>query len=487
MRFLFLLVFLLLSPALSAQPVQRGFGLSTTTGWQELTIADGLSQGMIYDLKQDQTGFIWIATKDGLNRYDGYNFNVFTHNPYNLFSVSENSCSALLTDRHDRLWIGTLSQGLNLYDSKTQRFYHVTISNGTTGSADSYEIRLLAEDPDGNIWVGTDNNKLLKVTLPPALKAGFPNEADFTKLVRITTVNVVGRKDRNTPLCIDFQPNGQGFMGGAYGIYATNWRKPVSAISVKRFADETAEFHSMYQNPQQNIWIGATGDRIVCWHGGKQKTVALPGKNYAAVQIKAVAKNMLAIATPDHLWLMSPAELLAQDSLSARRAFMDFPPNVYAIRNLMYDKTGNLWAGTSGYGLRKFNPKIRRFQHYLDNTSLTQLYVDRQGRNYIRHEFAYDLLDPATNRLVPFLNPALPAPDKRQRNMVQDRQGIFWVSNVNFETHTNQLFKFSDDWQLLKKYPLVGLSGLPDCVGPDWLAVVSVPDPAAVAPAATPV
>ena len=373
MRLLYLL--LLVPLILSGQPTHR-----TATGWQELTIADGLSQGMIYDLKQDQTGFIWFATKDGLNRYDGHNFKVFTHDPYNAFSLSGNGCSALLLDRHERLWVGTISQGLNLYDSRTQRFYHIAIGNQSVYNAGSYEIRLLAEDPDGNIWVGTDNEKILKVTLPPSLKTGFPNQADFTEMVQIKAVDVIGRKDRNTTLCLDFQLDGRGFVGGVYGIHGFNWRQPVLATKQNRFADETVEFHSMYQNPSQGIWIGASEDKIICWYGGKQKNIDLPGQKYAGVQITPVAKNMLAIASPDHFWLMSPDELLALDSLTARRAFIAFPPNVYVIRNLMYDRTGNLWAGTSGYGLRKFNPQIRRFQNYLPNTSLTQLYVDWQRR-----------------------------------------------------------------------------------------------------------
>jgi ligand-binding sensor domain-containing protein len=76
MRLLYLV--LLIPFTLFAQPTRR-----TAEGWQELTISDGLSQGMIFDLAQDKQGFIWVATKDGLNRYDGHNFTVFTHEPHN--------------------------------------------------------------------------------------------------------------------------------------------------------------------------------------------------------------------------------------------------------------------------------------------------------------------------------------------------------------------------------------------------------------------
>ncbi len=66
---------LLLVPfTLLAQPI-----LQPGRGWQELTISDGLPQGMIYAIRQDRNGYLWVAIKDGLNRYDGYNFTVFTH------------------------------------------------------------------------------------------------------------------------------------------------------------------------------------------------------------------------------------------------------------------------------------------------------------------------------------------------------------------------------------------------------------------------
>ena len=52
--------------------------------YQTVSIAQGLSQGMVFDILQDKEGFLWIATKNGLNRYDGYDFKVFTNDPYNI-------------------------------------------------------------------------------------------------------------------------------------------------------------------------------------------------------------------------------------------------------------------------------------------------------------------------------------------------------------------------------------------------------------------
>ncbi|NID12945.1 response regulator [Fibrella aestuarina] len=442
MRFLYLLI--LMPFTLVAQP----------KGWQELTISDGLSQGMIFGLKQDRKGFIWIATKDGLNRYDGYNFTVFSHDPYNPFSLSDNSCSSLLIDSHNRVWVGTIDNGLNLFDERTQRFYHIAISDRSAPDAGNYEIWLLTEDPEGNIWVGTDKNKVFKVSLPKSLDTQFPEQPNFTEQTRQIHISFpeTRLKDKSLPSYISFHPNGQAFLGTTNGIYAFNWKRPTTATKVS--LAEREDVHSMYEDPQNEYRFVTNSDQIIGWYKGNRKTIRLPTENNFNVQLKPIDKKTVAIATPDLLWLLSPAELYALDSLTARNAFVSLPPNVYSITNLLKDKTDNIWVGTSGYGLRKFNPSIKQFHHYLPNVSLSSLYSDRRGRTYARFQFAYGLFDPATNQLRPFLDDKLPPADKRQRHMIQSRTGDFWVSNVDFETHNQFLIHFSEDWRLLKKYPL---------------------------------
>ncbi len=445
MRLVFLLL-CLFSSSLLAQPVAKG--------WQELTISDGLSQGMIYDLKQDRKGFIWVATKDGLNRYDGHNFTVFTHDPYNEYSLSSDDCSALLIDRKGRLWVGTLSQGLNLYDDKTQRFYHIAISDQSVANANNYEIRVLEEDPDGNIWIGTSVGKPFKVKLPASLQQGFPDKADFTKQVQVTSLPLRSGNSDQPNFCFSFRANGQAITGTENGVYSFNWRNPTSIAKLDLVEKEPLALFDAYEDVEHDFLFVSTANKINCLHRGNKKTIVLPANTPVGLQIRAVDPNTLAITSASHIWLLSPTELVNRDSLTIRDAFVALPPNVYAIASLLKDQTGAIWVGTSGYGLRKFNPQIKPFRAYLPNTTLTYLYVDRQDRTYVRHEFSYALLDKVNNQRIPFLSSKLPEADRRQRYLMQDRQGFFWVSNTNFQTHEMGLFKFSTDWQLLKKYPL---------------------------------
>ncbi|QKZ14740.1 ATP-binding protein [Spirosoma sp. KUDC1026] len=422
-------------------------------GWQELTISDGLSQGMIFDLLQDEKGFIWVATKDGLNRYDGHNFTVFTHDPYNEYSLSDNNCSALLLDSRGWLWVGTLNTGLNLFDRKTQRFYHIDIHDKTAANAGNYGINKIYEDPRGNIWVVANENKLIKISLPDSLKVPFPVRANGTKEIQIfqlPTAFRVGDPIKH----LSFRADGQAVAVCKSGAYAFNWQYPQKPGRFSSYSDNEV---GLYSNLAQQISIALRGERLVCQFHHQQKTIHLVGAasnpEFIPV-ITAFDPKTLAIATDKYLWLMSPDELVRQDSLTADNAFVALPPDIYAVTTILRDQTGNVWLGTSGYGLRIFNPRVKQFHTYLPNTTLSHVYTDRQGRTYVRYEFAYKQLDRDKNRMKPFLDDKLTPAQKRARYLMQDRQGTFWVSNTNFETQEMSLLKFSSDWKLLKKYAL---------------------------------
>ena len=90
--------------------------------FKQLNIEDGLSQSRISAIVQDSKGFIWIGTEDGLNRYDGYEFRIFTFDPNDSNSIANNVILSLASGDSGNLWIGTSFAGLNKYDAKTGNF-----------------------------------------------------------------------------------------------------------------------------------------------------------------------------------------------------------------------------------------------------------------------------------------------------------------------------------------------------------------------------
>ena len=105
-------------------PVAIGRGFS----FLKHSVNDGLSQSTVTAIVQDRQGNIWLGTQDGLNRYDGYGFEVFHGDPGREGALGDSSITALLLGSDGRLWIGT-STGLSCYDFRERRFRNHTIRN----------------------------------------------------------------------------------------------------------------------------------------------------------------------------------------------------------------------------------------------------------------------------------------------------------------------------------------------------------------------
>ena len=97
-----------------AQPKQK-------VEFEYYTVRDGLSENSVDVVLQDKKGFIWAGTENGLCRFDGYDFKVFEHNPFDSTTLMGNAIVSLFQDSKERLWIGT-GPGLNRYDPPTESF-----------------------------------------------------------------------------------------------------------------------------------------------------------------------------------------------------------------------------------------------------------------------------------------------------------------------------------------------------------------------------
>ncbi len=96
--------------------------LTSTAEIDHLTIEQGLSQSLVFDIYQDKEGYLWFATQDGLNRYDGYSFKVFRNQIDDSTSISHNDVHAITGDNKGNLWLATAGGGLNKYDTKSGIF-----------------------------------------------------------------------------------------------------------------------------------------------------------------------------------------------------------------------------------------------------------------------------------------------------------------------------------------------------------------------------
>ena len=137
--------------------------------FEHLSLEQGLSQSSVLTMRQDRQGFMWFGTEDGLNRYDGYTFKVYKHEPQNVFSLSSGAILHLYEDPTGMLWVLTGDGCLNRYDPTTERFYRYAHDPDAAHSWSDKAVwrtttaaYALHGDADGTLWLGTYGGGLVR-------------------------------------------------------------------------------------------------------------------------------------------------------------------------------------------------------------------------------------------------------------------------------------------------------------------------------------
>lgn len=125
--------------------------------FQRINSELGLSISTVTRIIQDENGFLWIGTLEGLNRYDGYNFKIFKHNPDDSTSIGANSIYSIYEDKSGTLWIGTYDGGLNKFDSDKEIFVRYVNDEKNQSSISNNKVYAICEDKNGFLWIGTAN------------------------------------------------------------------------------------------------------------------------------------------------------------------------------------------------------------------------------------------------------------------------------------------------------------------------------------------
>ncbi|MDX1913615.1 MAG: two-component regulator propeller domain-containing protein [Saprospiraceae bacterium] len=347
--------------------------------FENLGAAEGLSQGMIFDMLQDQKGFIWLATKDGLNRYDGYSFRVFQNDPFDPFSLSDNEVQTLLEDKLGRIWAGTAANGVSVFVPQSGKFYQI-------GRLSSQNINCLAQTSDGAIWAGSGKG-VNRILLPDRLPE---NISDLQTIARIDTF--LWENESNTPP----QPRNRiiSMLGSRDGKLWVSTHQQTSCFDpasgkfqvIARHEKQTNINYPTSQLREQDngtIWVGLPGylfrirDQIV-------EKLDLPEKSaFPLTDLAFDAMGNAYIGTRKQVYFLPNASFAP----AARPAFQllhRFPENgIIGSTKILFDRGGLLWVGTNGYGLLKHNPGNPQFLHYWEGKSTRGIIEDKQGRIWV--------------------------------------------------------------------------------------------------------
>ena len=146
------------------------------------TSDNGLSQNSITSMFKDSKGFLWIGTRDGLNRFDGYNFRNFNSQFNKKFSGSSNRFLEIKEDKYGFLWVKTYDEIIYRFDTDTEEFFRLKDENGNEITEKIKRVFIL---PSGDVWLATYKHGCYKI--------------EFNQQLSVTTTKNYSTKDKNLP------------------------------------------------------------------------------------------------------------------------------------------------------------------------------------------------------------------------------------------------------------------------------------------------
>lgn len=123
-RLLFILIAVVWSGLIRTIP---GFSSNNVPNLEQFSINEGLSSSSISTLFEDSRGYLWVGTRDGLNRYDGYNFRSYNFIPLDSFSITGNFIQSILKTPDGNIWVGTKDNGISIWDRATDHFSSLNV------------------------------------------------------------------------------------------------------------------------------------------------------------------------------------------------------------------------------------------------------------------------------------------------------------------------------------------------------------------------
>ncbi len=341
------------------------FGGDDKYFFEHLRVEDGLSQTTIGAIMQDHEGFMWFGTGNGLNKYDGYKFTIYTNNPGDSTTISADGVLALYEDKNNYIWIGTTDGILNRFDRQTETFKRYSISNNVNINFEKdiefYEypisfsrnnnnsITSIAEDNSGTLWISTWGKGLFSLNKNTGEKKHYYHTSankqsiSFNRIMKVIT---------------DYRGN---IWVGTFGGGINKIEKDGDNVSFVKYKHTSSpkslsdnKVISIFEDQYHSLWIGT-------YEGGLNKL------------------------TSDKK-LLNPSEVEFVH-------FMNNPKNSNSISNntvmsIVADKSGSLWIGTFGGGLNRFDETTGKFHHFfhdplnentLGDNDVLSLYEDASG------------------------------------------------------------------------------------------------------------
>ena len=341
-----------------ASPLNLGQQLKVDS----FSTTDGLTQASVFDIVQDTEGYIWFATQDGLNRFDGTNFTPYRTNAQNEFSLADNFVRNLFIDSHGTLWVGT-QNGLSQYNNQLDNFTNYTFkAEQANGLADNF-IWDIYQDNKQQLWVSTELG-LHK----------FDQQSNQFNRVRVRTPSNSASTDIKAVKTI-FQDNNNNYWFSSYedGFYIFNSALSPNSALLKKIRQALGPNTTLinqinFLTSKKEYWL-ATNNGVFVLDQDYQLTQQYPllpsGLQRTSDNIRAnlnepntpnlTQTNVRTLITADneqaHIWVGTDTGLKSISLLEESAKHYDFidvkqTSGNQIIYSTFIDSANTLWLGT---------------------------------------------------------------------------------------------------------------------------------------------
>ena len=418
----------------------NAFAQESGLRFEQITTKDGLSQSTVNDILQDSVGFLWFATDDGLNRYDGYEFRVFQSRIGSSTTLVSNQITRIIEDSDHNIWIATNGGGLSKYDRANDEFTNYMHDPDDERSLSSNFITAIYEDRSGAIVVGTQKGLNFLIPETGIVSRYEAREPNFNGLKDglITTLF----EDDNSFLWIGTEKEGLFHLDREQDTF-TNFK--TSSRDGASISDNWVV--TLYNDSQGNLWVGTQAGGLNMYNPDTESFTRYPTSG----QRRGISHNWVLSMFEDNkgtFWIGTLDGLNILDRETGE--FTKFDDLNYSINlsnnsitSLFEDRSGVLWVGTREGALNKFVYSTENFTVYQANPSNINslnddivwsvledgesLWIGTQGGglNHINRttgEARYYTHDPSNPQSIS---------DNYVNKVYKDSKGNLWIGTIN--------------------------------------------------------
>lgn len=390
---------------------------------RQIDVGTGLSQNTVFATLQDRRGAIWIATEQGLNRYDGYEIEQFHRSSDDSTGLPDSFVYDLAEDALGNVWIATARGGLAVWDPQSGLIKRQPLNNGA--GVPVRNLRALYLDADDTLWIGTLGQGLLRLDAqrrpqPPPVHTG-------DKPTHVYDI-AAGR-------------DGDLWLGSDTGVY--RWRQASDAVSNAAQAPgadsglRSSRVRSLLVDDRGTLWAGTLDGGLHSYDplaARFQPSAARIGASKASIDTRIYSLHQ---GLDGRLWVGSDQGLLRyereRDRFEAASNGSSGHLDGARILSIFQDRTGLFWFGTRSRGIAIWNPRSWLLGHHQPQWSLNhnvtsfasspdRIWIGTLGGGLIEHQTGSE-----QDRQ---LGAAAGLKDERVMTLARDGRAQLWVGTM---------------------------------------------------------